>query len=133
MKNILYIGRYNGIIGGIERYMQKSAELLRRNGFAIHYLYTENGGRDQAQFAGAFDTAAEFSLSNTLLASADLVMIHNIISPELLKGLPQGRTFFFAQLLLGYTVQLLVERDQLFLAKAYVHHSEHACKAEHGH
>ena len=47
MKNILYIGRYNGIIGGIERYMQKSAELLRRNGFAVHYLYTENGGREQ--------------------------------------------------------------------------------------
>ena len=23
MKNILYIGRYNGMIGGIERYMQK--------------------------------------------------------------------------------------------------------------
>ena len=28
MKNILYIGKYNGIIGGIERYMQLSAELL---------------------------------------------------------------------------------------------------------
>ena len=43
MKNILYIGKYNGIVGGIERYMQKSAELLRRNAFAVHYLYTENG------------------------------------------------------------------------------------------
>ena len=30
-----------GIVGGIERYMQKSAELLRRNSFAVHYLYTE--------------------------------------------------------------------------------------------
>ncbi|MBO5725054.1 MAG: glycosyltransferase family 4 protein [Lentisphaeria bacterium] len=96
MKNIVYIGKYNGIVGGIERYMQKSASLLRRSDYRVHYLYTENGGRDQAQFAGAFDTAAEFSLSNRLLASADLVMIHNIISPELLKGLPQGRTFFFA-------------------------------------
>ena len=39
MKNIVYIGKYNGIIGGIERYMQKSAELLRRNGLLVHYLY----------------------------------------------------------------------------------------------
>ena len=46
MKNILYIGKYNGIIGGIERYMQKSAELLRQNGFAVHYRYIENGGKD---------------------------------------------------------------------------------------
>ena len=36
MKNILYIGQYNGIIGGIERYMQKSAELLKRHGWTVH-------------------------------------------------------------------------------------------------
>ena len=47
MTNILYIGKYNGIVGGIERYMQKSAELLRRNSFAVHYLYTENGGKTE--------------------------------------------------------------------------------------
>ena len=45
MKTILYIGKYNGIVGGIERYMQKSAELLRRHGLEVHYLYTENGGK----------------------------------------------------------------------------------------
>jgi len=50
MKNILYIGKYNGIIGGIERYMQNSANLLRRNGFTVHYLYTEEGGREQELF-----------------------------------------------------------------------------------
>ena len=56
MKNILYIGRYNGIIGGIERYMQNSAKLLRRNGYIVHYLYTENGGKEQENFAAAFDS-----------------------------------------------------------------------------
>ena len=61
MKNILYIGKYNGIVGGIERYMQKSAELLCSNGFTVNYLYTENDGRDQEKFAGAFASSAEFS------------------------------------------------------------------------
>ena len=96
MKNILYIGKYNGIVGGIERYMQKSAELLRRNGFTVHYLYTENGGREQETFANAFESIAEFSPSDNLLSTADLVIIHNIISPEFLKTLPGKKTFFFA-------------------------------------
>ena len=61
MKNIVYIGKYNGIIGGIERYMQNSAALLRRNGFFVHYLYTENGGKEQENFAGAFDSTGYFS------------------------------------------------------------------------
>ena len=60
MKNIVYIGKYNGIIGGIERYMQQSAELLRRNGFNVHYLHTDNGGKEQAKFADAFDSVSEF-------------------------------------------------------------------------
>ena len=96
MKNILYIGKYNGIIGGIERYMQKSAELLRRNGFAVHYLYTGNGGKDPEKFAAAFDTIAGFLPENPLISVADIIVIHNIIAPELLKTLPAKKTFFFA-------------------------------------
>ena len=96
MKNILCIGKYNGIIGGIERYMQKSAELLRNNDFAVHYLYSEKGGKEQDSFAGAFDTIAEFSPENELLLSADMVIVHNIIPPDLLKNLPADKTFFFA-------------------------------------
>ena len=96
MKTILYIGKYNGIVGGIERYMQKSAELLRKNGFTVHYLHTENGGNDPEKFAAAFDSIGEFSPEHALTASADIVIIHNIIPPELLKNLPEKRTFFCA-------------------------------------
>ena len=96
MKTILYIGKYNGIVGGIERYMQKSAELLRRHGLEVHYLYTENGGKAQAAFAEAFDSVTEFSPSSVLLQSADIVIIHNIIPPEILPLLPAGKSFFFA-------------------------------------
>lgn len=96
MKNILYIGKYNGIIGGIERYMQQSAELLRKNGFAVHYLYMENGGREQEKFAEAFDSIQIFSPENNLLKNADIVIIHNIIGVEYLQFMPENRTFFFA-------------------------------------
>ena len=96
MKNILYIGKYNGIVGGIERYMQKSAELLHRSGFSVHYLYMENGGREPENFAAAFDSVGEFSPGHTLIYSADRIVIHNIIPPEGLKTLPERKTFFFA-------------------------------------
>ena len=96
MKNILYIGRYNGIVGGIERYMQKSAELLRRNGYTVHYLYTENGGKEQKLFSAAFDLTAGFTPENEFITAADIIIIHNIISPELLINLPEKKTLFFA-------------------------------------
>ncbi|MBO5791761.1 MAG: glycosyltransferase family 4 protein [Lentisphaeria bacterium] len=96
MKKILCIGKYNGIVGGIERYIQHSAALLRRNNFAVHYLYTDEGGREQAAFASAFDSVGVFSGGNDLIAQADMVVIHNIIPPEYLKYLPAEKTFFFA-------------------------------------
>ena len=96
MTNILYIGKYNGIVGGIERYMQKSAELLRRNSFAVHYLYTENGGKEPESFADAFDTVQIFSPENNWLKNADMVIIHNIIGVEYLPFMPKKKTFFFA-------------------------------------
>ena len=96
MTNILYIGKYNGIVGGIERYMQKSAELLRRNSFAVHYLYTEDGGKEPENFANAFDTVQIFSPENNWLKNADMVIIHNITGVEYLPFMPEKKTFFFA-------------------------------------
>ena len=96
MKNIVYIGKYNGIIGGIERYMQKSAELLRRKGSRVYYFYTEVGGKEQKEFAGAFDGVGELSFADERLVTADIVLIHNIIPGKLLSELPLNKTFFFA-------------------------------------
>ena len=96
MKTILYIGKYNAIIGGIERYMQKSAELLQRNGFTVHYRYLENGGRDESAFASAFATIKKFSPDDELLQSCDMIIVHNIIDVKYLQYLPAERTFFFA-------------------------------------
>ena len=80
MKNIVYIGKYNGIIGGIERFMQNSAGLLRRNGFAVHCFYTENGGKNQESFAASFDSIAKFSPEDPLLQSADMAITLSTLS-----------------------------------------------------
>ena len=96
MKEAVYIGRYNGIIGGIERYMQKSAELLRAHDFRVHYLYTENGGREQERFCSSFDSVSQLSAGNVLLESAHIIIIHNIIPGEFLKEIPAEKSFFFA-------------------------------------
>ena len=96
MKNILYIGQYNGIIGGIERYMQKSAELLKRHGWTVHYRYIEKNGKNQENFASAFDSIKIFSADDEILRRADLVILHHIIDVKLLKLLPEKKTFFFA-------------------------------------
>ena len=96
MKRIVYIGKYNGIIGGIERYMQNSAALLRRNGFTVQYLYTEEGGKEREKFAAAFDAVQRFTPEHDSLKQADLIVLHNIISPAYLSGLPVHKTFFFA-------------------------------------
>ena len=61
MKNILYIGKYNGIIGGIERYIESSSKLLQNNGFTVHYRYIEQGGKNQEDFSGSFASRKVFS------------------------------------------------------------------------
>lgn len=96
MKNILYIGKYLGVIGGIERYMQKSAELLRQNGFNLHYLYTDSEVKNSEEFLSSFDSIEFFSQDCRWLKEADLVVLHNIIPVQLLKLLPQNKTVFFA-------------------------------------
>ena len=96
MKNILYIGKYNGIIGGIERYIESSSKLLQNNGFTVHYRYIEQGGKNQEDFSGSFASIKVFSENDTLLQSADLIILHNIIDVKYLKHLPKNKTFFFA-------------------------------------
>lgn len=96
MKSIVYIGKFLGIIGGIERYMQHSAILLRRNGFTVHYLYTGETTRNAEEFTAAFDSVQKFSVANEYLQTADMIVVHNMIPPGFLKLLPESKTFFFA-------------------------------------
>lgn len=96
MKNVVYIGRYLGMVGGIERYMFQSAQLLRDHGVRVNYLYTGEAARDEFRFAEAFDAVSRFSDGAEFLKQADLVILHTILPAELLKELPPKRSFFFA-------------------------------------
>ena len=76
MKNVVYIGRYLGMVGGIERYMFQSAQLLRDHGVRVNYLYTGEAARDEFRFAEAFDAVSRFSDGAEFLKQADLVILH---------------------------------------------------------
>ena len=96
MRHIVYIGTHLGVVGGIERFMQKSAELLRRNGLAVSYLYTGYPVREAERFSSAFDVTLPFKDGAHLCEQADLVIIHNIIPKKMLGQLPEKKTVFFA-------------------------------------
>ena len=96
MKNVVYIGRYLGIVGGIERYMLRSAQLLRNQGVRVSYLHSGEVARDELRFAAAFDAVSRFTDGAELLRRAELVVLHTILPVEQLKRLPRGRSFFFA-------------------------------------
>ena len=54
MPRIRFVNQYAGIIGGIERYMERTALLLRRNGFTVDCCYAEKT-QDSERFLAAFD------------------------------------------------------------------------------
>ena len=54
MNRIRFVNQYAGIIGGIERYMERTALLLRRNGFTVDCCYAEKT-QDSERFLAAFD------------------------------------------------------------------------------
>lgn len=96
MTQIVYIGNYLGIVGGIERYMQHSAALLRNNGFKVHYLYTGTTARDVDAFSASFDRVQRFSQDADCLRQAEWVILHTIVPRETLRQLPEKKTIFFA-------------------------------------
>ena len=60
MPRIRFVNHYAGIIGGIERYMERTARLLRPNGFSVDCCYAERA-RDAERFLAAFDRAETIS------------------------------------------------------------------------
>lgn len=72
---ILYIGKYCGIAGGIERYALSSAQALRADGITVDYA-GEVTARDNAAFCAGFDSTgtAEQLLKNDY----DAVFLHKL-------------------------------------------------------
>jgi len=96
MPRIRFVNQYAGIIGGIERYMERTALLLRSNGFSVDCCYAEKA-QDPDRFLAAFDRAE--TIAEALKRPADqydLTVLHKVRDAVAVRKLREsGRTAVF--------------------------------------
>lgn len=96
MPRIRFVNQYAGIIGGIERYMERTALLLRRNGFTVDCCFEEKT-RDSGRFLAAFDHAE--TISDAIGHGGneyDLTVLHKVRDAASVRALRDaGRTAVF--------------------------------------
>jgi len=84
---VLFVSTRCGFISGIERYIYDAATALKNGGFAVDGMF-KHKCRDSEIFSGIFNTVFDFQdFSNLKCGDYDLVFIHLIDDPELLKQL----------------------------------------------
>ena len=96
MPRIRFVNQYAGIIGGIERYMERTALLLRRNGFTVDCCYAEKT-QDSERFLAAFDQAETIAEAIRRNGNEyDLTVLHKVRDAEAIRALRNaGRTAVF--------------------------------------
>ena len=96
MPRIRFINQYAGIIGGIERHMERTALLLRRNGFTVDCCFAEKT-RDSERFLTAFDQTETIEDALTHPGSEyDLTVLHKVRDAAAVNALRKsGRTAVF--------------------------------------
>ena len=96
MPRIRFVNQYAGFIGGIERYMERSAQLLRRNGFAVDCCYAEKT-QDSERFLAAFDHTETISEAVKRNGNEyDLTVLHKARDAGTVRALrDSGRTAVF--------------------------------------
>ncbi len=95
MPRIRFVNQYAGIIGGIERYMERTALLLRQNGFSVDCCYEEKT-QDTERFLSAFDRAETISESIGRGDGYDLTVLHKVRDAAAVRALRNaGRTAVF--------------------------------------
>ena len=96
MPRIRFVNQYAGIIGGIERYMERTALLLRENGFAVDCCYAETA-RDSGRFLASFDHSETISEALTHPDDKyDLSVLHKVRDAAAVRAFREsGRTAVF--------------------------------------
>ena len=96
MARIRFVNQYAGIIGGIERYMERTAPLLRQNGFQVDCCYAEKTP-DSGRFLAAFDRSETISEAIKRGGSEyDLTVLHKVRDAASVRALRSaGRTAVF--------------------------------------
>ncbi|MBQ7731036.1 MAG: glycosyltransferase family 4 protein [Lentisphaeria bacterium] len=96
MPRIRFVNQYAGIIGGIEHYMERTAQLLRRNGFAVDCCYAEKT-QDSERFLAAFDHAE--SIDEAIGRNGneyDLTVLHKVRDAAAVRAFrDSGKTAVF--------------------------------------
>ena len=96
MPRIRFVNQYAGIIGGIERYMERTALLLRRNGVTVDCCYAERT-QDSERFLAAFDRAETIAEAVRRGGNGyDLTVVHKVRDAASVRALRDaGRTAVF--------------------------------------
>ncbi len=96
MPRIRFVNQYAGIIGGIERYMERTAMLLRRNGFQIDCCYAGKA-QDPDRFLAAFDRSETIAEATERAGNEyDLTVLHKVRDAATIRALRSaGRTAVF--------------------------------------
>jgi len=96
MPRIRFVNQYAGIIGGIERYMERTSLLLRRNGFTVDCCYEETA-QDSGRFLAAFDHAETIAEAISHPGTGyDLTVLHKLRDAGAVRALrDQGSTAVF--------------------------------------
>ena len=95
MPRIRFANQYAGIVGGIERYMERTALLLRQNGFTVDCCYAEKT-QDAERFLSAFDRAETISEAAGRGGAYDLTVLHKVRDAAAVRAFrDSGRTAVF--------------------------------------
>ena len=96
MPRIRFVNQYAGIIGGIERYMERTALLLRRNDFTVDCVYEEKT-QDSERFLAAFDHAETIEdATGRNVHDYDLTVLHKVRDAAAVRAFRNaGRTAVF--------------------------------------
>ncbi|MDD4181445.1 MAG: glycosyltransferase family 4 protein [Victivallaceae bacterium] len=85
---LLFVGEFAGFAGGIERYIYKTAELLREHGHSISGLFKEPG-KGEADFCTVFDKTYFLKELDSVPDDFDFAIIHKVRDPLIMATLLQ--------------------------------------------
>ena len=77
MPGIRFVSHYAGVVGGVERYMERTARLLRADGFRVDCCYAVRTP-DADRFLASFDASESMADAPGRTSDCDLTVLHKV-------------------------------------------------------
>ena len=77
MPGIRFVSHYAGVVGGVERYMERTARLLRADGFRVDCCYAVRTP-DADRFLASFDASESMADALGRPSDCDLTVLHKV-------------------------------------------------------